>query len=51
MEKKFFTAVATLVGATIGAGVLGIPFVVAKAGMAVGLLNIIIIGVTRELHC
>lgn len=44
MKKRFFEAVATLVGTTIGAGVLGIPYVVAKSGLAVGLLHIIIIG-------
>jgi len=45
MDRRFFEAVATLVGTTIGAGVLGIPYVVAKSGLAVGLLHIIIIGV------
>ncbi len=44
MKKRFFEAVATLVGTTIGAGVLGIPYVVAKSGLLVGLLHIIIIG-------
>ncbi|MBI2141456.1 hypothetical protein HYU16_03455 [Candidatus Woesearchaeota archaeon] len=44
MKKRLFEAVATLVGTTIGAGVLGIPYVVAKSGIAVGLLHIIIIG-------
>ncbi|MBI2581179.1 hypothetical protein HYV85_05250 [Candidatus Woesearchaeota archaeon] len=44
MKKRFLEAVATLVGTTIGAGVLGIPYVVAKSGLAVGLLHIIIIG-------
>ncbi len=45
MNKRFPEAVATLIGTTIGAGVLGIPYVVAQAGLAVGLLHIIIIGV------
>ena len=44
MQKRFLEAVATLMGTTIGAGVLGIPYVVAKSGLAVGLLHIIIIG-------
>lgn len=44
MEKRFFDAIATLVGTTIGAGILGIPFVVAKAGVLLGLIDIIIIG-------
>ncbi|MAG15658.1 hypothetical protein CMO88_01205 [Candidatus Woesearchaeota archaeon] len=45
MEKNFFGAIATLVGTTIGAGVLGIPFVVAQAGSFIGVGHIIIIGV------
>ncbi len=44
MEKRFFDAVATLVGTTIGAGILGIPFVVAKAGALLGVSYIIMIG-------
>ncbi len=44
MEKRFFDAIATLVGTTIGAGILGIPFVVAKAGILLGLIDIILIG-------
>ena len=44
MEKKFFHAVATLIGITIGAGILGIPFVVAQAGMLIGIINILVIG-------
>ncbi len=44
MEKRFFEAVATLVGTTIGAGVLGIPYVVAQSGVLIGLLHILIIG-------
>lgn len=37
-------AVATLMGTIIGAGVLGIPYVVAKAGLIAGLINLIGIG-------
>ena len=44
MEKRFLEAVATLIGATMGAGMLGIPYVIAKSGTAVGLAHIIIIG-------
>lgn len=44
MKKRFLEAVATLTGTTIGAGVLGIPYVVAQSGVLVGLLHIIIIG-------
>jgi len=39
-----FEASSTLMGAIIGAGILGIPYVVAKAGFIYGILNIIILG-------
>jgi len=46
MSRKHLTeAVATLVGFVIGAGILGIPYVVAHAGFLTGILNIIIIGI------
>ncbi|HLD97187.1 MAG TPA: aromatic amino acid transport family protein, partial [Candidatus Nanoarchaeia archaeon] len=44
INTRLFEAIATLIGTTIGAGVLGIPYVVAQSGLAVGLLHIIIIG-------
>lgn len=45
MAKHFYEAIATLTGFVIGAGVLGIPFVIAKAGFITGLIDIIIIGI------
>jgi tyrosine-specific transport protein len=39
-----YKAIATLTGTTIGAGILGIPYVVAKAGFFTGLLLILILG-------
>jgi len=44
MEMKFLSASTTLIGATIGAGVLGIPYVVAQAGVVLGLVSILVIG-------
>jgi len=47
MEKSkvhFLEAIATLVGTVIGAGIIGIPYVVAKAGFWTGIIDIIIIG-------
>ena len=44
-RKNIISAISTLIGFTIGAGILGIPFVVAKAGFLTGLLNIIILGI------
>ncbi len=37
MKSKLFTAISTLTGTVIGAGFLGIPYVVAKPGFLVGL--------------
>ncbi|MDP7180635.1 MAG: aromatic amino acid transport family protein [Candidatus Woesearchaeota archaeon] len=44
-KKHSLEAIATLVGMTIGAGILAIPFVVVKAGFLTGLLNIVILGI------
>ncbi len=44
VKKQFLEAIATLTGLVIGAGVLGIPYVVAKAGFLTGLINIVLIG-------
>lgn len=44
MDRRFLEALATLIGTTIGAGVLGLPYVVAKSGVVVGLLHIVTIG-------
>jgi tyrosine-specific transport protein len=44
-KKRLFEAVATLVGCMIGAGILGIPYVVAKAGFITGIINILVLGV------
>ncbi len=43
-RKKFFTAVSVLVGTCIGAGVLGIPFVAAKAGFLIMLFYVLFLG-------
>jgi tyrosine-specific transport protein len=45
MELKWLKASATLVGGTVGAGLLGIPYVFAMAGFLTGLLCIIIMSV------
>ncbi len=41
---EFLEAVFILVGVTIGAGILGIPYVVSKAGLLIGIIEIIVIG-------
>ena len=43
-KKRLFEASATLIGCVIGAGILGIPYVVAQAGFVTGLINILGIG-------
>ena len=43
-NKGLIGAVSTLIGFIIGAGILGIPYVVAKSGFIIGLIDIIIIG-------
>jgi len=43
-KKRFLTAVSVLVGTTIGAGVLGIPYVAAQVGFFVALAYIILLG-------
>jgi len=45
ISRNSFGAIATLVGCIIGAGVLGIPYVVAKAGFITGLIDIVLIGI------
>ena len=45
ISRNSFGAIATLIGCIIGAGVLGIPYVVAKAGFITGLIDIILIGI------
>ncbi|RME89544.1 MAG: amino acid permease [Candidatus Hydrogenedentota bacterium] len=45
MNKKFWTAVSTLSGTVIGAGFLGIPYVVSKSGFYIGLAWMILLSV------
>ncbi len=42
-SKHFYSAIATLTGTIIGAGVLGIPYVIAQAGFLTGLANLAVI--------
>jgi tyrosine-specific transport protein len=44
MKKHSLHAIATLIGCTIGAGILGIPYVVSKSGFIVGLIDLLVIG-------
>lgn len=45
MKSKFYSALAVLVGTTIGAGFLGIPYVVSKSGFLPGLACLIFVAV------
>lgn len=42
---SFFEALAVLVGSVIGAGVLGIPYAIAKVGWGIGLVYLLALGV------
>ncbi len=44
-KKHLLESISTLIGFTIGAGILGIPFVIAKAGFLTGMLNILFLGI------
>ena len=44
MKRGFYEAVATLVGTTIGAGIMGIPYVVSKAGILAGIIDVVLLG-------
>jgi tyrosine-specific transport protein len=43
-KKRLITAVSVMIGTCIGAGVLGLPYVAAKAGFFVALAYIVVIG-------
>lgn len=42
--SKFHLAVATLIGSIIGAGILGLPFVIAQIGIKNGIIMLLIVG-------
>ena len=44
MDKEYYEAISTMVGFIIGAGILGIPFVIAKSGFLIGVIDILVIG-------
>ena len=43
MRTNFYAAIATLIGAMIGAGILGIPYVFANAGFVTGVIVLFIV--------
>ncbi len=44
MNRVTIAAIATITGTAIGAGFLGIPYVVAKSGFFIGLIHLILLG-------
>lgn len=44
--SKTFVAISTLIGTIIGAGILGIPFVVMLSGFSLGILNLTLLTIT-----
>ena len=43
-QKTLWIAIATLVGTIIGAGILGLPYVIAQAGFWTGIIDIVVLG-------
>jgi tyrosine-specific transport protein len=43
-DKKFFLALAVLIGTVVGAGIFGIPYVIAKSGILPGLFYFLVLG-------
>ncbi|MBR9692163.1 hypothetical protein GOV06_05260 [Candidatus Woesearchaeota archaeon] len=43
-QKTLWIAIATLVGTIIGAGILGLPYVIAQAGFWTGVIDIVVLG-------
>jgi amino acid permease len=43
--NKTFIALCTLIGSAIGAGVLGIPYVIMRSGFSIGLFHLIFIAI------
>ena len=43
-KNRLWVAVCTLIGTTVGAGILGIPYVIAKTGIVYGLILLLLIG-------
>ena len=43
--KNIFPAIAALIGTIIGAGILGIPYVIVKSGFTIGLIHLIAISI------
>src|SRR3990167_2840612 len=44
LDKKFFSTAFTLSGTTIGAGILGLPYVFSKSGFFAGLFWLLLLG-------
>jgi len=43
MEKEVLAAIATITGTAIGAGFLGIPYVMAKSGFLIGFIHLVVL--------
>jgi amino acid permease len=49
VDKKFWSAVFTLTGTVIGAGILGLPYVFAKSGFGIGIFWLLLLGLVMIL--
>ncbi len=45
-DKKFFLALAVLIGTIVGAGIFGIPYVISKSGVLPGLFYFLFLGIS-----
>ena len=51
MSKEFFYATAVLIGTIVGAGMFGIPYVVAQSGFLIGVIFLLLLtGVSLLIH-
>ncbi len=51
MDRNFFYATAVLIGTIVGAGIFGIPFVVAQSGFLIGAIFLLVLtGITLLIH-
>ncbi len=44
MRKNFYYALAILIGTTVGGGIFGLPYVIARAGLLTSLFYFLILG-------
>jgi len=51
LSARFLSAIAMIVGTCVGAGIFGLPYVISKIGISIGILYIIILGFITLVVC